>query len=68
VKFLLTGGADEPVIADRAGAFNNVGGISSPPVNQWIVDNNFHIYPDRQPTKLKFKLVGNWLVFIERIR
>ncbi len=25
-------------------------------LNSWIIENSFHEYPNRQPTKLKFKL------------
>lgn len=66
IKFLLTGGADEPVAVNLGGAFDSMGGISAPAINEWIIQNNYHDYPYGHPTKLRFRLMGDWLVFVEQ--
>jgi hypothetical protein len=40
-------------------------------LNNWILNNNFHLYPNQHPTKLNFELIrGNGvckIIFIERV-
>jgi hypothetical protein len=66
LKFLLTGSNNEPIAVNLGGAFDNMGGISDPAINEWVMKNNYHVYPHGNPTKLKFKLLHSWLVFIEK--
>jgi len=51
---------------DLSQALQN-GVITHPIISQWIADNQYHKYPLRKPTKLRFNLDGVKLTFVEKI-
>ena len=44
-------------------AFFNQGRLTEQRINQWIQENHYHEYPERSPTKLVFRLLGNNFIY-----
>jgi len=53
---------NEEIPIERLSFFNNRR-LTETRINQWIVEREYHVYPQRNPTKLIFKIVGNTFIY-----